>query len=176
MIEIKRSHLVAATVAPVAVILATAALVASRGRPSAPPVPVAEEATVPETPIKLRDQSRASKPAAADETKLLAVSADGFDRINTSLDELGAGYRYEIIDDDVLLDPARLKRFEAVFLACADVGEPPENLPKVLRDYVTGGGTLYASDLRYDLMALAFPEFKDDASVARGCHKMYALR
>jgi hypothetical protein len=168
MIQIKRWHLVAATAAPLAVVLIAAALVISRGGSRAPVIPVVEQATESEGPSKLREKSRALKPAAPVETKLLAVSADGFDRINTSLDELGVGYRYEIIDDDVLLDLAKLKRFEAVFLACADVGEPQENLPKVLRDYVTGGGTLYASDLRYDVMALAFPEFKDDASVAQG--------
>jgi hypothetical protein len=168
MIEIKRSHLAAATAVPLVIVLIAVALVVTRGRPPAPAIPVSQETTDPEKPVKLRDKAGESAPAAGVETKLLAVSADGFDRINTSLDELGAGYRYEIIDDETLRDLAKLRRFEAVFLACADVGEPPENLPKVLHDYVTGGGTLYASDLRFDVLALTFPEVVDAASVAQG--------
>ena len=83
---------------------------------------------------------------------------------------MGAGYHYEILTDEALLDVTTLTRFETVFLTCAgaDSGEPPEGLPKVLHDYVGGGGTLYASDLRFDTLASAFPELVDPASVALG--------
>ena len=42
MIEIKRSHLVAASSIPLAVVLVAVALVAIRGRSPAPPNPVAD--------------------------------------------------------------------------------------------------------------------------------------
>ena len=57
-----------------------------------------------------------------------------------------------------------------------EVGEPVAGLPKVLHDYVSGGGTLYASDLRYEVLAAAFPDIVDPASVARECHKIYRAR
>jgi hypothetical protein len=37
-----------------------------------------------------------------------------------------------------------------------------------LRDFVRAGGTLYASDFHFDVLAIAFPEFIDEHAVARG--------
>ncbi len=56
------------------------------------------------------------------------------------------------------------------FLTCAgpDAVEPLKDLPKVLHDYVSRGGTLYASDLRYDTVVAAFSEVRDRASIALG--------
>jgi hypothetical protein len=170
MINIKRSHLIAATAAPLVVVLIATVLVVTRDRSPAPAQPVPEPEAAPEKKAKGRTKIAAPKRSASEGTKTLAVSADGFDPINTSLDELGAGYGYAIIDDEALLDPAALGRFQVLFLTCAgtDAGEPPASLPKVLHDYVSGGGTLYASDLRYDTLTLAFPEVVDPASVAQG--------
>ncbi len=168
MIEIKRWHLIAATAAPLAVMLVAIAVNVSRGPSRSARKPDVSVSDAPNEKSKFRDEDRASKATTTAGAKALAVTADGFDLISTSLDEFGAGCRYEIIDDEALLNSAELRRFEAVFLTCADVEEPAESLPKALRDYVAGGGTLYASDLRYDTLALAFPEVFDPASVAQG--------
>jgi hypothetical protein len=168
MIEIKRSHLIAATAAPLAVVLVAVALVVTRGPSPVPPKAVAEAPAEPEKTIATHDKRTSLKPAKSVGAKALAVSADGFDLMTTNLDELGAGYGYDTIDDEALLDLASLRRYEVVFLTCADVGEPVAGLPKVLHDYVSGGGTLYASDLRYEALATAFPDVVDPASVAQG--------
>ena len=170
MIEIKRSHLIAATAAPLAIALIATALVLSRGRSPIASDPDAGTTTATGKKGKDRSRTGARKRTASDGTTTLAVSADGVDRIGTTLDGLGAGYRYEPIDDEELIDKAALTRFKAIFLTCAggDAGEPQEGLPKALRDYVSDGGTLYASDLRYDTLAAAFPDLVDRPSVAQG--------
>ena len=75
-----------------------------------------------------------------------------------------------MIDNETLTEPTALARFEAVFLTCAaiDAAEAPRNLPKAIHEYVSRGGTLYASDLRFDTVAEAFPEFVDRAAIAQG--------
>jgi hypothetical protein len=46
--------------------------------------------------------------------------------------------------------------------------ETVEALYNNLRDFVSEGGTLYASDLHFDVLVIAFPEFIDDHAVGRG--------
>lgn len=169
MIDIKRSHLIVATAAPLGIVLFAAAIVLSRGSSPIQSAPDAESPTA--TGKKTGDRSgKGARKLADDGTKTLAVSAEGIDRISTTLDGFGAGYRYQVIDDETLINPALLGRFKVVFLTCVGgtAGEPPEDLPKVLREYVSNGGTLYASDLRYDTLAAAFPDLVDRPSVAQG--------
>ena len=169
MFEIKRSHLIAATAAPLAVALFAAAIVVSRGPSPAPPKSDVDVADAPKKNDAAPESSSTTKRAAKGATKTLAVSASGFDRISKSLDKLGAGFQYEMIEDETLVDAAALHRYQAVFLTCTDAkGAPPEDLAKVLRVYVNNGGTLYTSDLRFDVVAAAFPELVDPASVAQG--------
>ena len=169
MIEIKRSHLIAASTAPLLVVLTATAIVVSRGPGAALPKTGAQVAATPKPTDNAPAKSSSNKPAVPDASRTLAVSASGFDRISKSLDTLGAGFRYETIDDETLLDARTLRRFQAVFLTCTDVtDEAPEKLATVLGEYVRGGGTLYASDLRYEVVAAAFPELVDPASVAQG--------
>ena len=86
------------------------------------------------------------------------------------LDGLGPGYRRRAIDEAAILDPKAAGRYSAIFLPCGKVGGKPRvpGLERGLREYVAGGGTLYASDLRYDAVAAAFPELVDPAAVAQG--------
>ncbi len=122
----------------------------------------------------------------------LAVTPPEYDDMGKLLDTFGAGYRYTEIDFDDLLEVDRLKRYDVVFLTCG--GVPRHWLGKrrlregdrggagvfrarsdivlrlkiALRRYVDGGGTLYASDWQFGMIAIAFPEFVDKSRVARG--------
>ncbi len=121
----------------------------------------------------------------------LAVTPPEYDDMGKLLDKLGAGYRYTQIELDDLLHAGRLAEYDVVFLTCG--GAPRAWLERRLRDsergdagifrpkpeiveavresfrkFVGRGGTLYASDLQFDLVALAFPELVDDERVARG--------
>ena len=168
MIEIKRSHLIAATAVPLGILAVAMALVVGRGRAPAPPAIEPEAPRTADRGAGSAARQEASKRLEPDGTKALAVVADGMDPIGSTLDALGEGYRYETIDDEALADAKALARYQAVFLPSGDPAGEPEGLPKALQDYVGGGGTLYASDLRYDAVASAFPEVVDHASVAQG--------
>jgi hypothetical protein len=121
----------------------------------------------------------------------LAVTPPEFDDMGKLLDTLGAGYAYEQIALDDLLEAERLAPYDVVFLTCG--GVPREWLERRLRDserggagtfrpkpetveavhesfrrFVGHGGTLYASDLQFDLIRLAFPELIDEAKAGRG--------
>jgi hypothetical protein len=114
----------------------------------------------------------------------LAVTEPEYDDMGQLLSTLGGGYRHTTISFDDLLKPKRLASYDVVFLTCG--GIPPEWLgervrgsegrgvgiaqarpgivdavKKSLREYVGRGGTLYASDWRLELLAIAFPEFFD---------------
>ena len=121
----------------------------------------------------------------------LAVTPPEYDDMGKLLDTLGTGYAYEQIALDDLLEAERLAQYDVVFLTCG--GVPRKWLEKRLRDserggagiyepkpeiveavhesfrkFVGHGGTLYASDLQFDLVRLAFPELIDEAKAGRG--------
>jgi hypothetical protein len=121
----------------------------------------------------------------------LAVTPPEYDDMGKLLDTLGSGYRYAKIEMEDLWDVKKLRQFDVVFLTCGGVprdwlgqqtgrGERdaegvfrprPEVVDKLrrgLRRFVGGGGTLYASDWQYGVVAIAFPEFVDRSKIARG--------
>ena len=121
----------------------------------------------------------------------LAVTPPEYDDMGKLLDTLGSGYRYTTIAMEDLLDAERLKQYDVVFLTCGGVPrewlgkqtgmgqrdaagvfrarpEIVDQLRKGLRRYVAAGGTLYASDWQFGLMAIAFPDFVDRTKTARG--------
>ena len=100
----------------------------------------------------------------------MAVIKGSFDDMGKLLETLGPGYRFEEVAEKTLLDPAISTRFDAVFLTCDDHSKAPPDLPlgPAIREFVTKGGTLYASDLRFDDLKVAFPEFIDANSVTQG--------
>ena len=116
----------------------------------------------------------------------LAVTPPEFDDMGKLLDQLGKGYRYTSIELDDLVDEKVLAKYDVVFVTCGTVPdywlgevleEGPRNtivremkddigrqLQEKLRFFVRGGGTLYASDWRFDFVRLAFPELVDQSS------------
>ena len=80
------------------------------------------------------------------------------------LSTLGEGYKFTLMDSRELLYPKKLEEFDVLFLTCAPGGADPlgraieEVFASNLRKFVEQGGTVYASDWRYDSIAAAFPE------------------
>ncbi len=109
----------------------------------------------------------------------IAVTTSRFDDMGRLLRSLGEGYRYETLSIDDLQVPTSLDRFDILFLTCdawawgtfaGEFGRPGvsfgtyprapfERLAENVRRFVTRGGTLYASDFRYTVVAAAFPRF-----------------
>lgn len=89
-----------------------------------------------------------------------------WDDMGKLLKELGEGYRYDEITDDQLLQRKKsLGDYDVLFLTCAREGLELQNQ---LASFVTTGGILYASDLRYDAVAKAFPDVAVDALKDQG--------
>ena len=103
----------------------------------------------------------------------LAVIRGTFDDMGRLHETLGPGDRFEEVTEEALRDPSVSTRFDAIFLTCDDHSKAPQGPPlgPALREFVTRGGTLYASDLRFDDLKAAFPEFIDAKSVTQGVKK-----
>jgi hypothetical protein len=87
----------------------------------------------------------------------LAITPPHYDDMGQLLTKLGEGYRYTQLTEADLGNLAKLKQFNVLFLTCASNYSDLRAVSAVNR-FVEMGGTLYASDLRYDLLARAFPE------------------
>ena len=102
----------------------------------------------------------------------LAATPARFDDMGRLLQSLGEGYQYRTIAEAALELPATLADIDVLFLTCAEFQEggaaAPSQLPRNLREFVGRGGTLYASDLRFEALAAAFPEAVDARAVAQG--------
>lgn len=121
----------------------------------------------------------------------LAITPPEFDDMGQLLDALGHGYEHEVIPYSAFLEPGGLDGYGVVFLTCG--GVPTEWLGARLRDsqrgtagvyrakpetvrllydrlreYVGRGGTLYVSDLHFDVLGIAFPEVVDEEASGRG--------
>lgn len=107
-------------------------------------------------------------------------SRNSFDDVKVILRELGSGYRYEELGWEAITTPgADLDAFDVVFLPCPGLpaAEPEADgtaatgrigreeigrAKTTLRDYVSGGGTLYASCLATRDLREMFPEVVSD--------------
>lgn len=120
----------------------------------------------------------------------LAITPSEFDDMGKLLGMLGEGYKYATIELDQLRNPDVLGQYDVIFLTCgtdseAWLGEAvgtgerntrtfmmkPEIVDQLhdsIRGFVQRGGTLYASDWRFNLVNLAFPEFVDRSAFVRG--------
>lgn len=115
-------------------------------------------------------------PAAAPKPLRLAVSTtdkDVWDDMTRLLDEfnaMGQGkkvYDYKVYNIRELYDQKRWEEFDVLFLTCSSVGND-KAVADNARAFVARGGTLYASDWRYKVVADAFPDFKDPRAPVEG--------
>jgi len=74
------------------------------------------------------------------------------------LSTLGEGYKFATVPESELYSAKKYSEFDVLFLTCAPGGDTPA-LTGNLRSFVSEGGTLYASDWRFDCIAMAFPDF-----------------
>ncbi len=80
-----------------------------------------------------------------------------WDDMGSLLKQLGEGFKeFDLVtDQDILQKKKKLSDYDVLFLTCAAGGEQLNN---ELRDFVSNGGILYASDWRYNAVASAFPD------------------
>lgn len=126
----------------------------------------------PPPPIKKQEPPKPPEPARPEladveltQTKLrtlkLGVSSKGFDDVGAILRSLGRGYAYDELTPTDFEDLDKLKQYDVLFLNCGgEIG--PENLTvTALREFVSSGRALYASDRQFDRMAKTFPDAVD---------------
>lgn len=98
----------------------------------------------------------------------LAVTPAAHDDVQRILTRMGDGYRFTTLKNQSWMSYPTLKNFDVVFLTCADVYAQDFQAALPLRQFVEQGGTLYASDLRGDIVLAAFPEFRARMPVTPG--------
>lgn len=144
--------------------------------------------------LKVVEATEEPKPPPIKRLRLgVTPPAGGFDDMGRLLDTLGEGYKYTPFRLEDLLDLKKLVEFDVIFLTCSGLplsmldkrigaGERPgtdnytpnekvlKQVGDNLRAFVDKGGTLYASDLHYKLVALAFPDLAhaDQEQVGKG--------
>lgn len=100
----------------------------------------------------------------------LAVSEtkkDVWDDMGKLLGDLGKGYTFQKIPIRELYDLKRFDDFDVLFLTCSSEGNDPAVADNV-RQFVARGGTLYASDWRFLVVARAFPDMVDKKNAGEG--------
>jgi hypothetical protein len=106
----------------------------------------------------------------------LAVSIPEWDDIGKLLRSLGEGYQnYKELGPAELRSANRLSDYDVLFLTCASSSARDQELDAAIRQFVQNGGTLYASDLRFDVLRGAFPEFIDENAAKTGREKQKVL-
>lgn len=144
--------------------------------------------------LKVVEATDEPKPAPVKRLRLgVTPPAGGFDDMGRLLDSLGEGYKYTPFRLEDLLEPKKIAEFDVIFLTCSGLpismlgerigpGERPgtdvytsnekllNEVGANLREFVNKGGTLYASDLHYKLVARAFPDLthQDQVQVGKG--------
>jgi len=91
----------------------------------------------------------------------LAITPPAFDDMGKLLRTLGDGYKFTDIADFEILNSTRLQDIDVLFLTCNSSDANNKQMNANLRKFVEQGGTLYASDLRFDALRGAFPEYID---------------
>lgn len=112
-----------------------------------------------------------------------------YDDMGKLLRELGDAYQFDPLPLDSIRTSDVLANYEVVFLTCSGLpeewlgrrtgevrGKPGFEMDEAafktvtdkLRAFVKNGGTLYASDHHFGLVAMAFPEYRDEEAVDRG--------
>jgi len=117
----------------------------------------------------------------------VTIPPQEYDDIGRVLKQLGEGYEFKTIDLDDLRNADLLSNFDVVFVTCGTAQESwlgaltgvgnrntksytfREDAAKALREglrtFVQNGGTVYASDWQYVVIAKCFSEFADDTAL-----------
>jgi hypothetical protein len=118
-------------------------------------------------------------------------SVQVYDDMGKLLDTLGEGYKHQAFPLEDLSDGNKLAEYDVVFLTCSTApqswlgeaggaGERPGTqqftpneevlgqVAKNLQEFVSRGGTLYASDFHFPLLMRAFPDMIDVHASAKG--------
>lgn len=156
-----------------------------------------DRSTAPSAPpplgrLQVREVAVSAGASLAGQEKLrLAVTPPELDDMGKLLRSLGKGYAYEELPLESLLEASLLKRYNVIFFTCggvpdswvaerlrdsarpgfADVRPKLKVVEKVcrnLRDFVSEGGTLYASDLQFPFVANAFKELVSPGEAVKG--------
>jgi hypothetical protein len=122
----------------------------------------------------------------------LAVTPPQYDDMGKLLDQLGEGYKYDTIPLEALEDSEKLGQYDVVFITCGVVpdswiesgglapGQRPgtttgtanpavvQRLRRSLTAFLDRGGTLYASDWRFQILALVFPDLVETSIAVTG--------
>lgn len=121
----------------------------------------------------------------------LGVTPRFLDDIGGLLDTLGDGYQYDEVPLEDFLKIKALVKYDVIFLTCGNLPDAwlleeiakgtrrdsaiyrmdPEVTAKLyhnIRAFVEQGGTLYASDWRFNLIAGAFTELVDESKIVDG--------
>ena len=89
----------------------------------------------------------------------IAVTPRSFDRMQDVLDAMG--YEYTEIPLVTLTDLAALQAYDVVFINCAGTYSPISATFGPIREFVSQGGAVYASDFAFAYIQGAFPGYVD---------------
>ncbi len=87
----------------------------------------------------------------------LAVTPPGYDDIGEVLQKLG--FLAEEIEESSLATLSELQKYDAVYINCSgSIDSVSQEAAAAVRDYVKGGGVIYASDFAASVIDAAFPD------------------
>lgn len=89
----------------------------------------------------------------------VAVTPPYWDQMQDVLDVMG--YEYTEIPLVTLTDLIALQAYDVVFLNCAPVYQPVGDTFGPIREFVSQGGAVYASDFAFEYIEGAFPDYAD---------------
>jgi hypothetical protein len=131
---------------------------------------------LPTSTSTARLEQVAAEPSPLRARKLrLAVSLTSkpkqdWDKMPGLLDHLGQGYQYTQIPVRDLYNPNTFDGFDVLFFTCSPEGND-QAVADNLRQFVAKGGTLYASDWRYLVVAKAFPDMVNKSLAGEGANQ-----
>lgn len=126
------------------------------GRGKGPSDPSQNTITVPPPPVRT-----APLRLAVSQNVKFTRPEDIWDDMAHMLRNLGDPYnKFRLVTMPELHNPATYKEFDVLFLTCSQEDNTAA-IAQNVRAFVMNGGTLYASDWRYKVVSMAFPECAD---------------
>ena len=102
-----------------------------------------------------------------DQAKFL-VTPPGCDDVGAVLNQLGDGFRYDVVTWDMLLDANVLNNCDALFLNCSESAlHYAEMISGTIQNFVRTGGSLYGSGEACAVIEVAFSGMVEFAQEGR---------